>query len=518
MTTRPAPIRILLAGHSGVSKSRIIDRISEALQKENKSLRHVKFEKSQMDHILAGTPNTVDQKETVLEFARKAITEVETASDSVDLIILSMHLSYFASGLIIQPQSWHVTDGQTNEIEPIIFKYIVGKFAPHYVATIIDDIQAAHRKVKSANVTLKDLLRWRNAETYSADSIANLTHFYAGSKRSLAIPANQSDIFELYPYEFSPVIASRNDVRSFTRFFLNKDLPRVYSSFPISRPRTLEDPKKSEATIAEINRHNAWLCSKFTVFNPAAIDELPMVKALEQFLKGKGDKPVSLDERITIEAGHHWPLDWGKTIIGEARTAVDLFVKDVFEISARLYAQTRDSPTQHSDAPSTGAEQMLRLIDDESTRLPGQSVAGKSDLDYQIAERDFRMIDQSDCVVIYRPTLNSKNKKYDGKWSGGTQEEYRYALGVDRKVVVIRDTSHDLELDEDKLGLLVSAFRILNGSNLHLAENQNAMHLELEDWIQKNVDKNVQERVRQTEQMLSAMATSSADDAINQAK
>jgi len=497
-SAHPTPIKLLLAGHSGIGKDSIVSRITEALAKEGKSVHHVKFEVDHMDRFLEG-PTTADQKEKVRLLAQRAIEQLKQTPSDVHLVVLSMHLTYFANGLIIQPLSWHYTDRASGEIEPILLKYIIRQFAPHYVVSLIDDIQAAHRKVLKANVTLRDLLRWRNAETYAADIVANLTHFDGAKPKHLLDPKLEPEIFEFYPYEFSPLMAVRNDTRTLLRFVFEPEIPRIYSSFPISRPREMPD---ADLAMREINDHNTWLADRYTVFNPLAIDERPLVAALARFLEGKKNKAVSLDERFEVAAKDHWHLDWDKTIAGHSREKITLYVKEVFDIAARLYEQPGLSAVTKKSKQIRSARQMLRLLGDRYARLPGQSVGGKSELDHQIRERDFRLIDQADCVVIYRPTMDSKNREYKSHWTGGTKEEYRYALAAGKSVLIVKDDAHDLTLDEEALGEVVNASRVLTGRDLYELTNREALYRVLEEKVKEEVADRVKERVRQTMHLL----------------
>jgi nucleoside 2-deoxyribosyltransferase len=453
-----------------------------------------------MDQLLEG-PTTTDQKERIRQLAQRAVEKLNAAPAGIDLVVLSMHLTYFANGMIIEPLSWHYTDRSTGEIEPIVLKYIIREFAPHYAVTLIEDIQVAHRKVLQANITLRDLLRWRNAETYTADTVANLAHFDGATPKKLLLPSDEMEILELYPYEFSPVIATRNDVRTFVRFLFQPEIPRVYSSFPISRPRQM---KPADAVTGEINEHNSWLADRFTVFNPLAIDERPLVAAFARFLEEKGRKAVSLDERFDVTAKDHWQLDWSKTLAATPREKTTLYVKEVFDIAARLYEQPGVGSNNKTTRDNTrSARQMLRLLGDRYARLPGRSVGGKSELDHQIRERDFRMIDQSDCVVIYRPTMNSKNREYKSHWTGGTKEEYRYAIAAGKAVFIVKDDANDLTLDEEALGETVNLRRVVIGQNLNERANRLAIYDDLEEKIKEEVSDRLNERVRQTKHLLS---------------
>jgi nucleoside 2-deoxyribosyltransferase len=60
--------------------------------------------------------------------------------------------------------------------------------------------------------------------------------------------------------------------------------------------------------------------------------------------------------------------------------------------------------------------------------------APQSEIEHQITSRDYRLIDQADCVVVYRPTRGKDEWKI-----GGTLSEASYALMRKKPVIVITD-------------------------------------------------------------------------------
>jgi hypothetical protein len=69
-------------------------------------------------------------------------------------------------------------------------------------------------------------------------------------------------------------------------------------------------------------------------------------------------------------------------------------------------------------------------------------------LENQLERRDYRLIDQSDFVVSYRP-LYGKAGVEDRDFSGGTRAEWLYARETLKTRFFIHDTKNDGEVDPE---------------------------------------------------------------------
>ena len=235
--------------------------------------------------------------------------------------------------------------------------------------TLIDNVHVVQKRIRENkyDFRLVELLRWRNVETLMTDILA---------QQVISEDYRREDS-EKYPFEHSPVVAVRHPRNMLFKFLSEPELPRIYASYPISEPRRIAHDSGSNNSIDEINRFRQFLHNRFTVFDPVTIDERPM-----QLLLGQHDND---EDKLNLPADAWWPSQGDNSLDGEELVEIpDLLVSDVKEIATE--------------------------IGDES-----------SEIDRQIRSRDFRLIDQADCVVVYRPTYRKKD------WSKGTYHEMRYA-------------------------------------------------------------------------------------------
>jgi hypothetical protein len=190
------------------------------------------------------------------------------------------------------------------------------------------------------------------------------------------------------------------------RYLAEPEIIRIYASFPIGEPRRAPPDQRAQLT-KEIDSLRTALSAEFTVFDPLTIDELPIKYALEkQTADGKNPDTIELEETA------QWNIPAEETLCPEPRRST-LFPK--------------------SDA------------EDVATRA---HPAEKTEIERHVEKRDQRLIDQSDCVVIYRPTYNKTEA-----WSAGTRHEAYYAFQTGKPVFVIHDPSVDGALAPDTLGI-----------------------------------------------------------------
>lgn len=139
----------------------------------------------------------------------------------------------------------------------------------------------------------------------------------------------------------------------------------------------------------------------FVTYDPSAIDEIPIL------VKGRNAQKEE-SETISIGPDDFWPARClpqdrlaGKDIVEELGT-VEIPVSEIKELSV-----TRISDTSKS----------------------------WSSIERQVRSRDFRLIDQADGLVAYRPTLG-------GRWSKGVLAEVNHTRDVLRRpFFLIRDTT-----------------------------------------------------------------------------
>jgi len=238
------------------------------------------------------------------------------------------------------------------------------KLNPTCCVNLIDDIYSVQRRIKpGTKIRLREIITWRQVENFLTDLLA----------KELFKPSGYS---EDWPYECCPVVATKHPPATLYRLLFRKDILRIYASVPISNPRrepTRDGTSRVEAFIRSLEAH-------FTVYNPLTIDEKPL-----EFLPRTGDMAkLPLD----FSPGR-WPPQFANML----------------------------SPESADDYP-------IELRTDEVVEVSQPMSEGqKSEISRHIEQRDFRLIDQSDCVAVYRMTYGG------GDPSGGIYREIIYAKG-----------------------------------------------------------------------------------------
>lgn len=413
----PSELRVVFTGHTGLKKSRVLSRFCTYI--DSKAIgRKAKWydADAQIEIVSFLDEHWKLQREEWKESLSLELDRWER--EKPDYAFLSMHLSYQRYSRIFSPLSWHEVGrhrGRYTFEHPIV-DLLKNRFRPHYFVTLIDDVMAVQNRIAPGfHFSLRELLSWRNLEMLLTDALA-------GQVISNRIRKNDK---LKRPFERSPIIAVRHPRDMLYRYlFHSKDIPRVYLSFPISGPRTKQE------FIAEIDLFRAAFHNEFTVFDPVTIDEKP----LDQILIPKGTLFTSTESYTTFPADLRWNLDDIDTLIGDKfKTIKDLSIYEISEI-----VEGRLDPKTDRKMPSI--------------------------VDYQVEERDYRLIDQADCVVFYRPQFGGVEARE--QFSHGTGEEWRYARMHGKTRFIIHDSAVDGEFDESK------AFRLKPSETPHLLSDQ----------------------------------------------
>jgi adenylate kinase len=187
------------------------------------------------------------------------------------------------------------------------------------------------------------------------------------------------------------------------RLIFHPALPRVYAAFPITKTREIEARRR------EINQHRSHLHREFAVFDPLTIDDRVLINKLDARTQA---------DNLLIEAQDRWCCDLTElgpdyaSLVAEdpALFPIAVPVKEARELSLQLEQQGWSTP-----------------------------------IDAQIRNRDFRYIDQSDIVAVYRP-------RWDGQHSSGVGAEKTYAGGIGRKPFVEFNLKSDMQKYVKKQG------------------------------------------------------------------
>jgi hypothetical protein len=403
----PEKLRVVFTGHAGTLKSEVLRRFSQFVESQLSALgvrRSVKW--AEAEKKLKPMPVFLQrerpgQEYRFLDSIRAAINDVRDA----DYAFLSLHLSYRSYSRFFSPLSWRrLSSSASDDNADTLIKMIADEFTPDYCVCIIDDIQSAQQRIAHGpggiHLRLAELLAWRNIETLLTDLFAQQVL----RESRISLTATE------FPFERSPVFSNRHDPATLFRYLFQPDCLRVYASYPITRTRG------HPARRHEIDDFRRTLNECFCVFDPVTIDELP----LESLLTTKSKR-----KELVLPASARWPLDHENTLSGE----------------------------QIIDIEGVRVEEINEIL--------SHRVAGRTELDVAVEERDLRLVDQSDCVVVYRPQystgLRAGTKKYHAP-TEGTGAEINYALKTAGRPVYI---VHDAAVDGDfRRGALARAIPI----------------------------------------------------------
>lgn len=424
-------LRILVAGHAGLKKTAALHRLRDEIieQKPDSNVAIVEAEDgiSDMPAFLG-----LDLERKQAQWQKSVIAAIEgwkSLDPMPDITLLNLHLSYLWQSHLFSPMAWPV-EPVSNSTTPF-FDYVKREFKPDIVVILIDDVQAVQSRTKSRGYEfrLREIMHWRDSEILLAELLAS---HVAAQKNT-----------PLYPHENALVVAVRHSPNMLYRLLFDRQRLRIYTSFPIGAPRRLTDMSRRKAAFQEIDRFRRKLAEDFTVFDPLTIDEFPMQYKCDA-LKGAVTEPI-----INLPAGDQWTIPAEETLCDEDRQDVQLETSQVAEIALKL-----------------GAE-------------------GKSEIARQTQIRDHRLIDQSDIVVVYRPTMLG-----DGDWSHGTYDEASYAYRRGKPFIVIRDKAEDPALAAKTLGLeLTPASTASDLSGLSNPEIQNRLLEDIKKRVQTRCEK-----------------------------
>lgn len=426
----PERLRIVLTGHAGIRKSVVARRLADAIRQDcaNQGLsRTVCWEDAEryakpMSGFLA--LHRTPQREQWEYSIRKAIHRCASA----DIAILSLHLSYRWYERFFSPLSWRFPPNADSSADSLI-RLLRDDFKADYCICLIDDIQYCQNRVANGptgvQLPLAEFLRWRHLEVFLNDLIVQ------------EIVSQESDNRgnHRFPFEFSPVVAVRHPIQMLSRYVCDSNVLRIYASFPISRTRSNAEFRE------EIDHFRNELHNDYCVFDPLTIDELPMSAQLASAADTTG--------QVLLPAASRWPLDYSGALFDEPIEDIRLDLAEVTSITG---------------------------VDGDRDR---------SELQRSVEDRDVRLIDQADCVVVYRPQysrgLQPSDKSYQAP-TGGTRAEIDYALrNAGRTVFIIHDPAVDGNLGRSVLDPYLPGgdTAYINVPHLESADNRHRAFQEL---------------------------------------
>lgn len=288
----------------------------------------------------------------------------EASSDNnIKYLIIHSHLSYYLNGVF---QSWLSLHSSLR----LLKKYCDLK----HVITLVENVFYTRDEVSEHNIPIRDIVIWRDIELMLADAVSQIM--------------SDSNIIN------SDLISVHQSMNTLNNILFNSNSSKIYMAFPITEVRRREkDPERTEQVqqiFAQNRKFREHLSNKFVAFDPSSIDEV-----LYRFYSKRFQRNNHTKDTI-IEPDNLWPLscDPEQTILGSSRIRIQV--------------------------PTTELQEFVSATHIISEFLEGGTQEVKSMALRGIRARDFRLIDQSDAVAIFRPTLK-------GKWSNGVLEEFHYA-------------------------------------------------------------------------------------------
>jgi len=373
MEETKSPNITIFAGISGIDKEKFIEKlISEA--KKTKEVFAIKFE----DELLNEKRNPPESSSDIAAFLNSddpklKLLTIETNFTWISKIIdarptettdifLNMHLSYFRNSEFYPP------------FVPLYFNQLFTKFPDSEVRiiTLIDDVFAIWKKIVdrehegflNTKLTLREILAWRSLESLRSEAL----------KQHLSISEEGSRRVTHF------VASVRHPFSTFYNLIFEPNPHRIYLSFPITETRNdpddIQDVNNFRKQMYELGSQN-----NVAIFDPVAIDELAMNKALKDSISANSDTIT-----VTLKKEDRWPFEISNILVDEVKWPIEI--------------------PRHQ-------------IEDA---LP--------DVNNQIASRDYTLVDSSLFLAVYRPF-------FKGNPSRGVDAEIKRAITHFKKVIML---------------------------------------------------------------------------------
>ena len=300
-----------------------------------------------------------------------------------------------------------------------------------YVIHLIDNVHTCRHYIREKDYpyTLDQIITWRDIEQmiteiltskiFPGESVFHKSKVLAvnhclSTTADLLFDENKNQIYTAF------AISKIRDIERLSRAFPGSSIKEVIQKitgneeyrddFNILRAASEEFPEKDFVTI-----QNEWLdqnlefreyfSNSFVAYDPSTIDENPLI------VKGMNAE----DETISISAQEFWP--------GICEAKDRLAGRDIFEEIGEI------------QIPASEVKEL------EVTRMSDRKRRWSS-VERQIRSRDFRLIEQANGLVAYRPTVG-------GTWSKGVKAEVDYVQQVLRRPFFIIKDKRDGPIDPE---------------------------------------------------------------------
>lgn len=442
----PEQVRVVVAGHTGLNKLRCIqerivplllalnpkwveanDRNDDAecarIHAEEILILELEEKVTSTAYGMIGYPTGQSAwKSSFLNIKKQWLSKHDKP---IKYVFLLAHLSFQNEGHFYTPLTWTSTD-ETGAVSFAFLNFLVSDFSPNFIVTLIDDIYNVQSRLNPKHhFRLSELLRWRNIESLLADyamdavEIENLVHKDA-----------------MFPYLNSPIFSIGQSAHSLVTYISSPHTPRIYLSYPISEPLKEWRFKNTRSLIDQINHFRVFFDANAVVFDPITINERPIYIALNDAQV----RETALDDKRV--------QDFSQLIMklrkahSESDSDAVMALTDEIEATGKAWSFHRKvSEPELELGPLWPSADIVRISPVPISppapikRSEIQEIItanhAKSEIDRQIKIRDFRLIDQSDCIVIYRPCMSKQD------WSTGTSGECNYARNSGKAVIVL---------------------------------------------------------------------------------
>lgn len=377
-------VKVILAGHTGLNKSRAASNLKAALVEtvgsEWAGNRVQVFDLEDCIEnagggdaaLYAGATPTAAQRTKWTNGWRLLLKRIE--AERPYCAIVSTHLVLASKGF----RSYPLDLG------------MLADWGPEFVITLIDDVYSVRRRIQlhDFHFSFSQLYEWRTSEIMLADQVARLAGRYCPDRQDAGVE--------------SLLVPVKTPAMTVAKLIVERSRPRVYVSFPISSTRG--DPQARK----EINEFRRKLHTTIPTFDPLTIEELPLLRCLDQageVLSFDPSRQPDGTDKPTAET--RWDCRIGDGPLGplvwEPETAPNGIGKEVPFFPVQF--PRADLAELRYGTPDAG-----NLVNDHVTA------------------RDLRFVDQADMIICYRPF-------WHGAVSTGVARELTHANSTSKPVV-----------------------------------------------------------------------------------
>jgi hypothetical protein len=468
-------MRVVFTGTSGNDKRHVINRIASYFrEKHGHSVSTVEAEAalySLPDDKVYEFLDKLPSNEAVRLWSASLKSalgawkkENEARGCEPDFSFLSLHATYHVRSHLYCPLNWSYPD-QPGSIARGELLEALREFNPDLFINLFDNVYSLQARIRDYPFRLIELLRWRNVEALATDILATLVIEHRNRVRE------QPEHASTFKYERSPIIAIRHPLEMIHQLIANEQAHRIYMAYPISEPRRHQRATGDDRLMRQVDRFRSYIRQQFVAFDPVTIDERPLKFLWERYVEPKRNLKLKNFKKADL-------LKEFKAMVSGDVT-LELAEQDLWLATPDEYEEMLCGPLEHyrrairargdSEAGSPiffklPAGEVRRVVEEKSF-WAGTQKGGE--IDNQIVRRDYRLIDQADCIVIYRPTMNRPQE-----WQlGGTRLEYQHAKDTGKPALVIWDTA-DGPLEDAPFNTTVNPMDILAWSNLDNDETE----------------------------------------------